>query len=115
MQKFMVVYRAPVEELEAWSKMDPAFTKPEEEKMQALWEQWMQTHGAMFVETSSLGKTKRVKKEGVEDTKNDLMLYSVVQGESHDAVAAAFKDHPHFGIPGASIEIMPISALEDVK
>ena len=39
------------------------------------------------------------------------MLYAIVQAESHDAAAAAFKGHPHLQIPEAAIEIMELNAL----
>ncbi|HKU87622.1 MAG TPA: hypothetical protein VJV77_14905 [Casimicrobiaceae bacterium] len=39
------------------------------------------------------------------------MLYSIVEAESLDAAAKAFQDHPHFGIPQASIDVMPLSSL----
>ena len=33
----------------------------------------------------------------------------------YDAVAAMFEGHPHFGIPGASIEVMSASPLPDME
>jgi hypothetical protein len=39
------------------------------------------------------------------------MLYAIVQAESHEAASKMFEDHPHLGIPQASIEIMEIHAL----
>lgn len=111
MQKFLVLYRAPVGGVEEWMKIPEAERKPQEEKMMQEWDEWMKQHGSMFVEHAGAGKTKRVTESGVEDTKNDVMLYSIVEGESHEAVAEAFKDHPHFGIPDASIDIMPANPL----
>jgi hypothetical protein len=40
-----------------------------------------------------------------------MMIASYVQGESAEAVAEAFKDHPHFAIPGATIEIMETRSM----
>ncbi len=85
--------------------------KVEEDKMKAEWGAWMQSHRASLDLTAGAGKTKRVTSSGITDVKNDIMLYSVAEGESHDAVATLFKDHPHFGIPGAWIEVMPINRL----
>jgi hypothetical protein len=116
MQKFLVVYLAPVEGMEEWMKMDPEQRKAGEDKMESDWDQWMEKHQAHFTEeTTAIGKTKRVTKDGVVDSKNNMMLYSIVEAESHDAAASLFTDHPHFGIPDATIEIMPITRLSEMK
>jgi hypothetical protein len=39
------------------------------------------------------------------------MLYTIVQADSHEAASKLFEDHPHLGIPSASIEVMEIHAL----
>ena len=62
---------------------------------------------------AGVGKTKRVTAQGVADARNDIMLYAIVEAESHDAAARAFEGHPHFGIPQASIDLMPLSSLPD--
>jgi hypothetical protein len=74
--------------------------------MRAEWNAWTGAHADTVLNTIALGKTKRVSASGVEDVKNDMMLSSYVQGDSAEAVAEVFKDHPHFTIPGATIEIM---------
>ena len=111
MKKFIVLYMAPAGTMEEWQKQPAEVREPEEKKMQAEWGVWMQQHAAMIKETAGLGKTTRVTAQGSADTKNDLMLYSIVEGESQEAVAKTFEGHPHFGIPGATIEIMPANVL----
>ncbi len=111
MQKFLVLYMAPAATMEEWMKKPAEERKGDEEKMQADWKAWMQAHKTLTGMTAGTGKTKRVSKEGVMDVKNDIMLYGIAEGETPEAVADAFKDHPHFGIPGATIEVMPINAL----
>lgn len=114
MQKFLVLFLAPAAGLEAWMQLPESERKGDEEKMQEAWNVWMQNHKELFAgPVGGAGKTKRITSAGVEDTKNDVMLYAIAQGASHEAVAEAFKDHPHFGIPNASIEIMPISYLPE--
>jgi hypothetical protein len=77
---------------------------------------WMKEHGAMLAELpAGLGKTKRVTSQGISDTKNDNMLYCIVQAESHEAAANLFANHPHLGIPQASIEIMELNPLSGMK
>ncbi len=97
---------APASTIEEWMKKPEAQRKDADTKMRADWDAWMKAHADTILNTIALGKTKRVSASGIEDVKNDMMLSSYVQGESAEAVAAVFKDHPHFGIPGATIEIM---------
>ncbi len=111
MQKFLVLYMAPATMMEEWMKKPEEERKAEEQKMQAEWGVWMAAHKDHLKQTAGAGKTKRVSKEGVMDTKNDIMLFSLVEGDGPDAVAEMFKDHPHFGIPGATIEVMPVNYL----
>jgi hypothetical protein len=40
-----------------------------------------------------------------------MMLYAIVEAESHEAAAKTFEGHPHLQIPQASIEVMEISPL----
>ncbi len=80
--------------------------KDADTKMRADWDAWMKAHADTVLKTIALGKTKRVSASGVADAKNDMMLSSYVQGESAEAVAEIFKDHPHLAFPGATIEIM---------
>jgi hypothetical protein len=82
-----------------------------EKKMKEDWDTWTASHSKMIKETSAGGKTKRVNASGVSDAKNDIMLYSIIEAESHDAAAQAFVGHPHLSIPQATIEIMAIRAM----
>ena len=112
MQKFLVLYMAPAAEIEEWMKTPEAERKEAETKMKSEWDAWMASHQAVHSGmTAGVGKTKRITKEGVADVKNDIMLSSMIEAESHEAAADMFKDHPHFGIPGASIEVMPLNML----
>lgn len=116
MKKFLVLFLTPASVIENWKNTDAATRKPAEEKMQADWQAWMKENSKMFAEMpAGAGKTKRVTGDGVSDAKNDVMLYGVVQAESHDAAAKLFAKHPHFGIPQASIEVMEINSLQGMK
>ncbi len=97
---------APALVMEEWMKKPEEERKDAEEKMKEEWDVWMAAHTDIILNTIALGKTKRISASSIEDVKNDMMLSSYVQGESAEAVAEAFRDHPHFGIPGATIEIM---------
>jgi len=111
MKKFLVLYLVPTDVLAGWAKTDPATRKPAEEKMQADWQRWMGDHAKMITLTEAGGKTKAVTAAGVADTKNDIMLYSIVQAETHEIAAKAFVNHPHLTIPRSSIQVMEVRAL----
>jgi len=102
---------APALSIEEWMKKPEAERKDGEAKMKKEWDAWMAGHADTVLNTIALGKTKRVSASGVEDVKNDMMITSYAQGESAEAVAELFKDHPHFVIPGATIEIMEASSM----
>jgi len=110
-KKFLVLYLAPVSVMEDWAKKDPSERKPAEEKMRGEWQKWMGAHAKMIISTEAGGKTKRVTPSGASDTKNDIVLCSVVEAESHAAAAQAFENHPHLQIPQASIEVMELRPL----
>jgi uncharacterized NAD(P)/FAD-binding protein YdhS len=111
MNTFLVLFLAPASVIAEWMQTDQATREVEEKKMREAWDTWMAEHGSMIKETHAAGKTKRVTSEGVSDTKNDIMLYSIIEAESHEAAAQVFEGHPHFGIPGASIEVMAIRKM----
>jgi hypothetical protein len=112
MKRFLVTYLAPASVIDDWKKTDPETRKAAEEKMQGEWRKWMTDHATMFVDKGAgVGKTKRVTAQGMSDTRNDIMLYAIVDAESHEAAARAFEGHPHLQIPQSSIEVMEIHSL----
>ena len=111
MKNFTVLYMAPVSIIEEWMKKPEAERKEAETKMKADWDAWVDAHKDTLLNTIALGKTKRVSASGVEDIKNDMLMSSYAQGESAEAVAEIFKDHPHFAIPEATIEIMEVRQM----
>lgn len=111
MSKFLVLYRAPVAVLDEWMSMPEETRKSDEAKMRDEWNQWMEKNASHILETAGAGKTKRVSGSGVEDARNDVMLYAMVEAESHDAAAQMFTGHPHLQIPESSIEVMAANPL----
>jgi len=107
--KFFVTYQMPHSGLDDWMKLPEAERKAQETTMQSEWNAWMAGHKDSITETAGVGKPKRVTSSGVEDARNDLMMYSFIEAESLEAATEMFKDHRHFGIPGAWIEIMPVN------
>jgi hypothetical protein len=111
LKKFLVLYLTPAEVLSDWAKTDPSTKKAAEEKMRSEWERWMGDHARMITVTEAGGKTKVITSAGIKDTKNDIMLYSIVEAENHDIAARAFAKHPHLEIPQSSIQVMEVRAL----
>ena len=74
----------------------------------AAWHKWMSDHVASVVTSGGpLGKTKKVGPGGVNDTRNRMTGYVIVQAETHEDAARLFEGHPHFSIfPGESVEVM---------
>ncbi len=80
--------------------------------MREEWQSWIKAHEKMLPEKAlGVGKTKRVTTKGISDTKNNVMLYSIVEADTHKAAAKLFENHPHLQIPQSSIEIMVINPL----
>ena len=111
MEKFIVLFLAPTAVIQEWMKTPQAEREAAEKKMREDWDAWMAVHTSMIKETNAGGKTKKVTVDGVTDTKNDIMLYSIIEAESHDVAANAYIGHPHLSIPQASIEVMAIRGM----
>ena len=111
MNKYIVLFLAPATVMDEWMKTPQAERDVAEKKMREEWDEWMKSHSAMIKETNAGGKTKRVTSGGVVDARNDIMLYSVIEAESHEAATTAYVGHPHLGIPQASIEVMAIRPM----
>ena len=111
MKKFLVLYKAPTSSFEQMKKATP-------EQQKAGMESWMtwskKAAGAIVDMGAPLGKSLRVTPGGASPITNDLGGYSILQGESKEAVAESLKGHPHFMTPDGSIEIidlMPIPGM----
>ena len=107
--KFLVTYQMPHQGLDEWIKLPEAERKAQELQMQSEWNAWMAEHASSIKETAGVGKPKRISASGIEDSRNDIMMYSFIEAESLDAAAQLFIDHPHFGIPNGWIEVMSVN------
>ena len=106
MNYYTAIYLAPTNVLDEWMQKPEAERAAAESEMKTQWDAWMAAHADSVQKTIALGKTKKVSSDGVSDARNGMMLSSYVAAESLEAAAELFKDHPHLGIPGATIEIM---------
>ena len=108
MKKFMALYLAPVSALEQMAKSTPEQRKAGMD----LWMKWAEKHKKAITELGApLGKTKRVTGDGISVGKNEITGYSIVQTDSHESAAKLFEGHPHFHVPGASIEVMEMVSM----
>ncbi len=68
--------------LDAWMQLSDDERKSQEQEMQTQWNAWLEEHKSTIVETAGVGKPKRVTANGIEDARNDIMMYSFVEAES---------------------------------
>jgi len=113
MDKFLVLYKAPNAVVDEWMQKSEQERKPDETRMMDAWHQWMSANAAGFADKGAgAGRPKVVSSSGVKDARNDIMMYQIVQATSADEAAKMFVGHPHFAIPQATIEVMPLRAME---
>jgi len=108
MKQFLAIFLGSPDDVAKWRANMTDETKKKMQEGMMAWGKWMEDHKADIVYAGApLGKTKKVNKEGVSDTRNDLGAYIVVQAENHEAAAKMFEGHPHFMIfPGDRVEVM---------
>ena len=111
MKKFIVQYKVPLAALDSWMQVQDEEKKKEEAKMMGDWQKWMSEHKENILESFGAGKTKWVDTTGIKDFRNEIMVLSLVQGESKEAVAEMFKNHPHLQIPTSWIEISELRQM----
>jgi hypothetical protein len=107
--KFLVTYQMPHAGLDEWIKLPEDVRKAQELQMQSEWNAWMAEHKSSIIETAGIGKPKRITAAGIEDARNDIMMYSFIEAESLEEAAKLFENHPHFGIPNGWIEVMSVN------
>ena|SRR5260221_376619 len=108
MKKFLVLYKAPAS---AFEQMQKATPEQQKAGMDA-WMAWGKKAAASIVDMGApLGKSLRVAKGGTSPSTNDLGGFSILQGESKEALAESLKGHPHFMMPDGFIEIIDLMAM----
>jgi hypothetical protein len=112
MKKFLVLFKASAADFERAMKSTP-------EQAQAgmdAWNAWGKKAAASIVDMGApLGKTLLVTSKGSSPSRNDLGGYSIMQGESKEAVAETLKDNPHFLMgDSASIEVIDLVEMPGV-
>jgi hypothetical protein len=108
MKKFLVLYKAPLASFEQMMK-----ASPEQQKAgMDAWMVWGQKAASSIVDMGApLGKALKVTPAGPSPIRNDLGGYSILQGESKEALAETLKGHPHFMTPDGTIEITELMPM----
>jgi hypothetical protein len=108
MKKFLVLYKAPTSSFEAMKK-----ATPEQQKAgMNAWMAWSKKAAASIVDMGApLGKSLRVTNGGSSPATNDLGGFSILQGESKEALAESLKGHPHFMMPDGFIEVVELMPM----
>lgn len=108
MKKFLVLYKAPMSSFELMRKATP-------EQQKAGMESWMawgkKAAGSIVDMGAPLGKSLHVTASGASPSTNELGGFSILQGESKEALAETLKGHPHFMMPEGSIEVIELRAM----
>ena len=82
MKKFLAVYMGSASGIAEWKKMDEDKRKRQEKAGMEAWSKWATANQKSIVDQGSpLGKTKRISKLGISDTKNELAAYTIVQAD----------------------------------
>ncbi len=114
MKKFMVLYMAPVAAFDQMMEQMKKATPEQRKAGMEEWGKWGKKHEKSIVDMGApMGKSKTVTATGVADHRNELGGYSIVQGESADAVSKLFANHPHLkSMKGATIEISELLSMD---
>ena len=80
--KFLVTYQMPHAGLDQWLQMPEDVRKGAEQQMQTEWNAWMENHKDVIIESAGVGKPKRITSKGIEDSRNDIMMYSFIEMDS---------------------------------
>lgn len=109
MKKFLVLYMMPAAQM---AEMMQNTTPEQRQEGMDAWQKWMDAHKADLADMGApLGKNMRVTKDGGSMVTNDVGGYSIMQGESAEAIAQMLADNPTWDIPDSYIEVMELAAM----
>jgi hypothetical protein len=109
MKKYLVLYQSTVSASDQMKRATPEQAKA---GMDA-WMAWAGRTGSALVDMGSPLSGAAKLNAGAEAGPANPQVggYSILQAESKDAVMALLKGHPHFMMPGASIEVFEFLPL----
>jgi YCII-related domain len=105
MKKFLVLYRSTASAMDQMASITPEQRKAEMDK----WMAWGASAGTALAEWGApLGESAVLRGSKAQGF---IGGYSIVQADSLDSAKQLFDSHPHFGAPGASIELLEIQSM----
>ena len=108
MNKYLVLYRSEGA-LAGMSVSEMIANTPPEQMAagMALWRAWHEKSGAAILDPGSpLDKSTVVTNSSTGPEATSITGYTVLQAGSVDEAVALMKNHPHFHMPGASVQIL---------
>ena len=109
MKKFLVIYRMDMAKMR---EMMATTSKAEQDKGMQEWGAWMEANKSSFADSGApAGKNTSVSTGGAEEHSNDVGGYSIMQGESKEAVIEVLKKSPHLMMPGATCDVMELMSM----
>lgn len=113
MAKFMVLYSAEASASDVMANTSPDDMKDSMDE----WIKWKDEAGKTFKVDFGLPlqAVSQITASGVSKSDNKTSGYSMVEGDSKDALDEILKNHPHLKTPGATIdvfEMLPIPGLD---
>jgi hypothetical protein len=108
MKKYLVLYRA--EGAASGMSVTEMFAHSTPEQMaagMAAWQAWYEGTGGAVVDLGApLDKSTTLTGGSHSPEKTSITGYSVLQAESIDDALALLKGHPHFHMPGSSVQVL---------
>jgi hypothetical protein len=108
MKKYLVLYRSEgALSGKSVSEMIASSTPEQMKAGMAVWEAWFAKHGnAVSDPGSPLDHSTTVSGGAASAERTSITGYTVIQAASMDDAIAMMKEHPHFRMPGATLDIL---------
>jgi hypothetical protein len=112
MAKFMVLYSSSMKASDTMAQATP-------EQMQASmaeWMQWREEASKNFKVDFGLPlqAVSKVTQDGASESDSQVSGYSIVEGDSKEALTEILKSHPHLKRPGASIDVLEMLSMPGI-
>ena len=106
MKRYLVLYRGTSSAMEQMSKATPEQAK----SVKDAWIAWAKKAGPAIVDLGQPTAHAQKYASAKGSSQGDVSIggYSIFQAESNDALTAVLSGHPHFQMPGSSIEVHEI-------
>jgi hypothetical protein len=113
MKKYLVLYRSEGALSGVSVSEMMANTTPEQMAAgMAVWRAWHEKCGSAVVDLGApLDKSTTVAGGAGAPSKTTITGYTILQAGSVEEAVALMKDHPHFRMPGASVQILECTPM----